>query len=123
MNLIKTITVTQPVDVYEYNGKIYETYEEAQGAEEKAREQADPVYRYSKTYGYDQLVREAGGLDKVGFFTIHDEGSVDFSSGAGPRLLKVCHGTLRNVIIEAFNTKGFVGWGPSRIALLSVVEV
>ncbi len=101
------------VEKYEYNGVSYDTLRDAERAEEKDREQNDPIYRFSKTSQGAALLKEHR-LDDVGYFGVYDE---------GPRLLKVAHGKLRNVIHDAFKTKGFVGWGPGYIRWLAVEEV
>ena len=110
------------VEKYEYNGVSYDTLRDAERAEEKDREQNDPIYRFSKTSQGAALLKEHR-LDDVGYFGVYDEGPVDYGSSGSPRLLKVAHGKLRNVIHDAFKTKGFVGWGPGYIRWLAVEEV
>lgn len=122
MSQIKPITVVVPVEKYQYGNTTYDTRAEAERAEEYDREMNDPIYRFSKTYSGAALLKEHR-LDDVGTFAVYDEGPVDYGSSASPRLLKVSHGKLRNVIRDAFETKGFVGYGPGSIRYLDIVEV
>lgn len=113
-----------PVEItkYNFNGKTYDTYVEAERERDRAREQNDPVLRYSRTYSGKKLL-DMMSLNDVGTFLIKDEGPVDYGSSGHPILLKVVHGTLRNAILDAFKTKGFVGYGPGHIEPVEVQEV
>lgn len=114
--------VAVPVTKYEYNGRTYDTAQEAERARERHREDLDPILKFSRSYSGKRLL-EKMNLEDVGTFLIKDEGPVDFGSSGSARLLKVSHGTLRNVILDAFQTKGFVGYGPGQIELVEVIEV
>lgn len=122
MSQIKPIIVVVPVEKFQYGNTTYDTRVEAERAEEYDREANDPIYRYGKTYSGKALLA-AHRLDDVGYFAVYDEGPVDYGSSGGSRLLKVSHGKLRNVILDAFETKGFVGYGPGKIVYLPIEEV
>lgn len=120
---IKTETKLVPIQQYIVGAKTYDTLQEAQREQRRLRELADPVLRYSSSYSYKTIIDELGSLDAVGTFLIQDEGPVDFGGGGCARILKVVHGTFRNAILEAFETKGFVGYGPGQMRLVDLVEV
>lgn len=114
--------VAVPVTKYEYNGRTYDTAQEAEQARNRHAEDLDPVLKFSRSWSGKRLL-ERIGLEHVGTYLIKDEGPVDYGSSGSARLLKVVHGTLRNAILDAFQTKGFVGYGPGQIELVEVIEV
>ncbi len=114
--------VQVPVEAYVVGGKTYYSIREAEIAAEQIAENRDPILKFSRTYSGKKLL-ETMSLDDVGTFLIKNEGPVDYGSSGQPALLKVTHGKLRDVILDAFQTKGFIGYGPGHIELVVVEEV
>lgn len=117
-------SVSVKVDKYEFNGKLYDTMQDAQDAEEAMNPHVafiNDLIRKERGWASGKSYTEIANME--GVWQIQDEGPVDFRSSYVRSTLGFVRGKFEDVVKYAMTIPGFKGYGWGTIEPVQIVDV